>query len=118
MSELYATSLTLNASGRAIPPLTVGKRHGDMSVSLIFDVCLEYFESGSADGAQKESARPEGTRMLAVIDRSEFGQDSRRALAFERADEAAQNYGRRVSDQRHSGWRWHEGAPVDGHRFS
>jgi IS605 OrfB family transposase len=68
-------------------------------VALVFDVRFENFESGSANRAKKESTRPKGARMFSLIDRSKPIQHSRRALAFERANQIAKYYCRRVPKQ-------------------
>jgi IS605 OrfB family transposase len=89
----------MNIFDRAIPPLTVGKRARPRSAALIFDVRFEDFQSGPADRAQEEAARPEGTRMLTPIHRAKTIQHSRRAFAFQRPNKVAQYYGGRVPKQ-------------------
>ncbi len=88
--------MSLNIFGRAIPPLTVGKRARVALAALVFDVRFEDFEGGSAYGAQEKSARPESARMMAPVHRPETIQHSRRAFTFERANKAAEYYGRGV----------------------
>ena len=61
--------------------------------ALVFDVRFQNFESGSADRAEEEAARPEGARMFAVVDWAEAIQHSRSVLAFERPNQAAKYYG-------------------------
>ena len=89
----------MNKFGRAIPPLTVGKRARAVLAALIFDVGLENFESGSAYRTEKEAARPEGAGMLSPIDGAKVIEDSGRALAFERSHKPAPYYGGRIPEQ-------------------
>lgn len=61
--------------------------------ALVFDVRFQNFETGSADRAEEEAARPEGARTSAAVDRAEAIQHSRRVLAFEHPNQVAKYYG-------------------------
>ena len=67
---------------------------------MVLYVLFEDFEGGSTHGAKEETATPKSALMTTPIDRTELVEQSGCALAFERADAAAQdNCGRTAQEE-------------------
>ena len=66
---------------------------------MVFYVLFEDFEGGSTNGAKEESATPKSALMTTPIDRTELVEQSGCALAFERADNTAQDGCGRIAQE-------------------
>jgi IS605 OrfB family transposase len=67
---------------------------------LVFDVLLENFESGSANGAKEKSARPKSATMATPIERAKLIEQRRSTFAFKSADNSAQIRRGRIAKQK------------------